>query len=286
LLAVRPWDLKELPDVLKACADRGIAVGLWPMLENLEGRWASIHNANAYAELARRVADHAPRSLTIDLEPPFERARAVTRSRSVFESLQGWSLGARETFDKGRDVFRALVGDLRSRGVESVGVFLPIVLFDRDGGTAWQRIFGTPIAGVAWGRIDVMLYTSLIEGWSRGLVRRPDALAILHAGAAATRGRFGAGASVSLGTVGTGALGNEPSYRHVGELREDVAVAHAAGVDDLTLFDLAGVVRRPPPESWLEAFVAPPQPLSAPRPRRVRALISVARAVSRFRPAG
>jgi hypothetical protein len=283
LLAVRPWDIPELPDVLRACADRGIAVGLWPMLENEEGRWASIHNAQRFADLARRVADHAPRSLTIDLEPPFDRVRALTQGKVPLRSLRGWLCAGDGAFDAGRAVFEELARDLASRGIESVGVFVPLVLFDRDGGTTWQRFFGTPVTGVGWSRVDVMLYTSLIEGWSRGLVRREDALAFLHAGAAATRRRFGPDASVSLGTVGTGALGNEPMYRDVGELREDIAVARAAGIENLTLFDLAGVVRRHLPESWLEAFVDPSSPAPPRHPRRVRAVVSALRTVSRAR---
>jgi hypothetical protein len=284
LLAVRPWDLGDLPNVLRACADRGITVGLWPMLENDAGRWASIHNAAAFGDFMRRVADHAPASLAVDMEPPFDRVRTLAQGNVPLRSLRGWLRDADGAFERGRDLFRGMTGELRARAIPSVGVFVPLVLFDRDGGTRWQRLFGTPVADVGWSRVDVMLYTTLIEGWSRGFLRRRDALAFLRAGAAATTRRFGPDASVSLGCVGTGALGNEPTYRSVPELREDVATAHRAGARDLTLFDLAGVVRREPAEAWLEAFVDPDPPaVDLPEPARVRAAVAALRLLGRSR---
>jgi hypothetical protein len=54
--------------------------------------------------------------------------------------------------------------------------------------------------------------------------------------------------------VGTGAFGDEPSYRSVDELRRDVAIATAAGITDLSLFDLGGILRRGPAAAWLEAL--------------------------------
>jgi len=80
-------------------------------------------------------------------------------------------------------------------------------------------------------------------------------LPLLAASCRAAKERFGAIAGASLGAVGKGALGDEAVYRSVGELREDVAIARRAGIDDLTLFDLGGALQRPPMEAWLDALV-------------------------------
>ncbi len=101
-----------------------------------------------------------------------------------------------------------------------------------------------------------MLYTSILEGWSRGALRRADARALLGVACREAASRLGERAGASIGAVGPGAFGNEPTYRGVAELADDVAVARAAGVDDLALFDLGGVILRGPPEPWLDAFVA------------------------------
>jgi hypothetical protein len=71
-------------------------------------------------------------------------------------------------------------------------------------------------------------------------------------------------------------------YRAPNELADDVAIARAAGVDDLALFDLAGAVARPPLDDWLDAFVSTAPADSAPHAgRRVRLFRSVARIASR-----
>jgi hypothetical protein len=70
----------------------------------------------------------------------------------------------------------------------------------------------------------------------------------------AAASRFGPAAGVSLGAIGAGAFGDEPIYRSPEELADDVSIARAAGVDDLTLFDLGGAVARGL-EDWLDVFV-------------------------------
>src|SRR5262249_46470035 len=99
-------------------------------------------------------------------------------------------------------------------------------------------------------------YTSLLEGWSRGLVDRRRAEALLGACARLARRRFGDRAGLSLGAVGAGAFGNEPAYRTVDELARDVAIARRAGIEELSLFELGGIVRRAPIEPWLDALCA------------------------------
>ncbi|MFK5151303.1 hypothetical protein ACI4CU_28550, partial [Klebsiella pneumoniae] len=80
---------------------------------------------------------------------------------------------------------------------------------------------------------------------SRRVLDRRDVRALLSAATLAAVARFGDRASVSLGCVGTGALGDEPIYRSPDELADDVAIAAEAGATDLALFDLGGVLARP-----------------------------------------
>ena len=99
-----------------------------------------------------------------------------------------------------------------------------------------------------------MAYTSLFEGWSRGLVDRRRAEALLASCARLSRSRFGERAALSLGTVGPGAFGDEPSYRDPGELARDVLIAKTSGIEELSLFELGGILRRAPIEPWFEAL--------------------------------
>ena len=145
----------------------------------------------------------------------------------------------------------------------------------------FQGILGTPVDGVAFGSVSIMAYTSILEGWSRGLLDRRASLGVLGECARLARARYGDRASISVGTVGTGAFTDEPVYRSVAELADDVAVARAFGVDDLSLFDLGGLLRRGPAEAWLEAFVTD-RDAPSDLPRRVRLGSAALRALARL----
>jgi hypothetical protein len=130
---------------------------------------------------------------------------------------------------------------------------MPMLAFDTAG--QWmQRALGTPADDLHVQRHSVMAYTSLFEGWSRGLVGRRRAEWMLGLCARRSRTRWGALAGMSLGAVGTGAFGDEPVLRDPAELARDVAIARDAGIAEISLFELGGVLRRAPAEAWLEAL--------------------------------
>ena len=303
LVAVRPGQERALPRVLGACNDAGVRVGAWPMLEDADGRWVSGRNAPSFTAFVRSLVDAAqaegcaPAEVAFDLEPPFEEVRRLLPNGSGILGLGRGIFGDRSDnaglgrADRGRaDPGRAgefaraerelarLADELLARGIGSSAAAVPLMLVE----DRWEQLLGTPVDGPGWGHVSFMLYTSILEGWSRGLLRRRDAVAILAAGCRAAGARYGSRAGASLGAVGVGAFGDEPTYRDPAELAEDVGVARAAGVDDLTLLDLGGVLGRLPAEPWLEAFVsAPAAAIDAGSTRRARAALSMIGAAGR-----
>ncbi|WP_438029616.1 hypothetical protein [Sorangium sp. So ce233] len=289
-VAVRPETAAGLPDLAAACADAGVAVAVWPMIEDEAGRWASAGNAAVFGAFVARLLEAldarglAAAEVVFDLEPPIEDVRrALAGGRGALDLLCGGRAGAGVS-PRWRDAERAYAGmaaALHARGVATSAAIVPLVLADGPS-RGWERLLGTPVSAPPWGRVGAMLYTSLLEGYSRGALGRADAVALLASGCRAAVRRFGSRAGVSLGAVGTGALGDEPVYRSPDELREDVAVAVAAGVPDLALFDLGGVLARPPAEAWLEAFVSPPIDARFPRATlRARGVAAAAALVGR-----
>jgi hypothetical protein len=289
VLAVRPWQIERLPGIVRALRDRGVSCSVWPMLSDDDGRWASTHNAPAFAGLLRETigtleaARALPRELLLDLEPPFAHARALAKSGSGGP----WTdLGAARPrrarspeMDEAGRLLARVVAEIHTRGVATASAVWPLVALDPLGVPAWQALLGTPVDAIATTRVSVMMYTSILEGWSRGAIRRSDAVLLLGAATARALGRWGPAAGVSLGCVGTGALVAEPVYRDPAELAEDVALARAAGCRDLSLFDLGGVLSRGPAEAWLDAFATPgPPPRTVTTTRRVR----VARRLTRL----
>lgn len=294
VLAVRPWDEPELPRVARALRDGGVPLSVWPMLSDDDGRWASVHNAPQFCRLALSVCDALeaagtpPRDVLFDLEPPFAQARALasmgSREPPAPAGLAGLASGlvrsATPAFDAASRALGRAVAEIHARGIATSTAVWPLVALDRPGGREWQSLLGTPVDALGAGHVSVMMYTSLLEGWSRRTLRRRDVTALLAAATARAVRRWGSAAGISLGCVGTGALEDEPTYRHPRELAEDAAIARAAGCDRLTLFDLGGVLAREPAEAWLDAFAAGGEAAVGPASKRVQVARAVARAAT------
>jgi hypothetical protein len=290
IVAVWPWTTGEARRAASAFLDAGLSPALWPMLADADGRWIGARNASRFCAFASQLSrEPGGAEIVLDLEPPIASLRAfldatsghlVRRSRAAHGNDVPVHPNT-ASFDAARETIRELAGSLHAAGGRISAAIAAPVLFDAPGrGEGWQRRLGTPVDGVAWDQVTPMLYSSMLEGWSRGLLGREPARAFVAWGAGAARDRFGALAAAALGAVGTGALGDEPVYRSPAELADDVALARGAGVDDLSLFDLGGVLRRPPADAWLEAFAGPgrlakPAP---PRSLRIRGLLAGGRA--------
>lgn len=250
LVAVRPWQLAEVGDVVRHFQDAGVFVAVWPMLADADGRWASASSSRAFIAFTDELLHMVPfaEEVAIDLEPPLQ---LLARWKAGHPTWRQTPLP--HTYRQACDALVAAVDRWR-RDRRITTAVLPLLALEWRG--QWmQRMLGTPATALGVDRHSVMAYTSLYEGWSRGLVNRARAERLFQLTARLTHARFGAKASLSLGTVGTGAFGDEVGYRDPRELARDVELARAAGIEELALFDLGGVIRRAPAEAWLDALV-------------------------------
>lgn len=277
LVACWPLTLEAALDAVSALRDAGLDAGLWPMLDDARGRWCNTDNLSPFLSFAERVCERSlarrepARELAVDLEPALER-------------MQRWLSGARELFSRqGRAWFaprfdgpsatanphesvplaeaeRRLTAFVRAAQREGTAVsaaLVPFVLLDRRGSehglAGW---LGTPWERVPWDHVSVMAYASLAEGWSRGLCTRAMARRLVGLCARAVRARVGERGGVSLGLLGTGALGDEPLYPGLEPLLEDTRACVREGVRDVSLYDLRGLLRQSDPERHLDAWAA------------------------------
>lgn len=286
LVAVTPELAPGAAEVLARLAGGGVHAAIWPMLDDADGRWASSATLGSYVAFVDGLtatlerASVAVGEIAFDLEPPFAAARAA--SHGAWLAPVRAAMALRREFDAAAIALTSHVARLGERAAVSCAA-VPLVLLDEGPRRPlFQALLGTPVDGVPFGSVSVMAYTTILEGWSGGLLDRRGSVGVLAECARLAVARYGERASLSLGTVGTGAFHDEPIYRSPRELAEDVAAARAFGVDDLTLFDLGGVLRRGPPEAWLSAFV---EPVDLPRalPRRVTLGSACLRALTRVR---
>ncbi len=263
LVGVTPKQVGGLERLISTYQDAGIELGLWPMVDDSEGRWGSTFNASLFSEFVLRVSGFARPGMTIaiDLEPPIAIVHGLLRGdASAYRTL-----AAAKRWAPGTETLHALVRTLQRRGHRCIAAVSPVLLGDARGQSAWQWLLGTPIDAIPFDAISFMAYTSLLEGYSRGLVNRRVATSLLAHTALRSTMQWGRRASVSVGSVGVGALGDERPYRNIAELKEDVAVAMACGAHDLALFDLSGVLAKQDAAAWLDAFVNTTLRASTPR---------------------
>ena len=232
-LAVFPRDVERLAEVERRACAANVRLVLWPLLDDDEGRWPSASNAASFAAHVELLVEGAtPTTIIFDVEPPIEWTRAALHWRYVPRPRR-------------RGSHARLASSLRGRGWTIDAVVPPMVVY----GQSWERWLGTPVSDLECDRVEPMIYTTLFEGYSRGAIPRRVARDLLVRMTRVARG------AVSLGVVGGGAIGDERGYRDVSELRDDVALARAAGATELSLYALDGILQRGELLRWLDALV-------------------------------
>lgn len=275
LFAVQPGQLEGALALLERAAELDLSAGVWPLIDDAHGRWLNPRHARVFETWATQLLDVVEASgapmdaVVLDLEPPIDEVRAA---------FDGELRAAKAWLDRPHDtsVHERLLARVQERGHEAVAAVVPTLLLEGRASRGWQRALGTPLDGLDFDRVSAMAYTTLFEGYGLGVVARPDARALLARFAREALARLGSRASLSLGAVGVGALGDEKTYRGPEELADDVAIARYEGIEDLALFDLSGVLAREPIEPWLDAFEAEPADEAPEATARARAVMTAA----------
>lgn len=251
----------DLLESLRRVARAGLAVGLWPLLSDEEGYWPSASNAarfRARVEEVLRFAARAgvkPRTVAIDLEPRLPITRALLEGPRVSTLAKGlvgaFTPEAEEVRLRAKHSFGLVRRELRSQGIESLAAIWPVQLVDFHAPRPLLgALLGTPVRLDDWDVTCPMLYSSIIR--SLAPARAEQLTRWAYRSIAKSRGQ--AALSVSLGLVGTGKLGDEPVLEAPERLELDVQNAKSAGLDDLALFSLEGVIADERPERWLRVF--------------------------------
>jgi hypothetical protein len=282
-LAVRPGGTAEAKVTWNCLQDAGIKTAIWPMVEDIDGRWLSHASLSAFevlwAEVGEAFRDVAALELVLDVEAPFGRAAAwlpadahraerpgayaawAQRVRTALTSIRSIAdkphPSAAATMPNRNAAMQAALQRLAHAGYQLSSAELPTTVLPHVAASGWAQHLGLPLPAT-WAQPNsthhVMLYSSLLEGWSRGAFARSHAEYALFRCAQMARTRFGERAAVALGVLGAGAFGQEPAYRGPEELARDVALCRGAGISQFSLFDLGGLLRQPDPEYWLSAF--------------------------------
>ncbi|MDD5448563.1 MAG: hypothetical protein PHO53_05300 [Actinomycetota bacterium] len=264
--ALFPSSLNEVnARAFRKLKDAGIELTFWVLLSKEDGYFPGEKNVDVFLGLCKKVFQWAeqegvlPDFLAIDEESPLEQAEKLLGAPIWLKPGVALKIAlgnlCRENFDYAKGRFSILNSLARDRGVKTLGTCIPVVLIEEiQGGEFVQDLFETPVLGVDWDIISPMIYTSMLIGMSAGLISRKDASWLLYRLSKWLDASRPHAAGVSLGVTGTGVLGNEPAFSSPLELVSDVETALSAGIRDITIYSLEGIISRGEPEIWFKAL--------------------------------
>jgi len=280
---------RENAGAFRSLAGQGIQVAFWPLLPRERGYFPGEGNIGEFRALVDELLGWAeqegvtPAVLAVDHELPFDQMNRVLRARPAmqpFEALK--ACAANLDFQRYRSAKREMSDlnrSVRSRGIRTLAACLPWVVLE-SGGTheVLQDMTETPVMSVDWDIISPMLYVSMLTGMTGGLLSEADANWLTYEICLGLRTARRGAAGVSLGVTGTGVFGDEPEFDGPEGLLVGIRAALAAGIRDISIYNLEGTIRRSDPRMWFE-HIRRARPSVPTRSSKVSRALASARAV-------
>lgn len=290
-VAMYPVSLtRKNANALAKLKEAAVDVAFWPLLEHEQGYFAYEGNVNEFAGLVRHQLEWAekngvmPDMVAVDLEMPIHQMRLVTQTHNPLEKIACIVSSAkanldRERYHKAKAVLDALNCELQDRGVRTLTAVLPWVGIEMESDAELlQDMTETPASGIGWDVVSPMLYVSMLAGMSAGAFSIKDANWIVYDNCSKLRAKYGGRSGVSLGLTGGGVLEEEPVFEVPAELLVGLGAALAAGIRDVSIYSLKGIIDRKDPEEWFEA-IRSARPKVPDRSRRIADLLTATRFV-------
>lgn len=264
-VAVYPVSLTtENAEAFRELKHAGVELTFWPLMEREQGYFPGERNIGEYRAMVSHLLDWAagrhvlPDALAVDLEPPIQQMRTVTAADTRIARAMEIYSAARENLDLERyrtakSALEDLNREVRGIGIRTISAVMPWVALELEGEhELLQDMSETPVGGIDFDVVSPMLYVTMLT--AGGLLNRRDANWLVYESCAGLRARLGERAGVSLGLTGAGVLEDEPTFRMPEELLVGVQAALAAGVRDITVYSLEGVLARRNPAAWFTAL--------------------------------
>lgn len=290
----------DLAYLLRIYASTGLDVALWPLLDDAYGYWPSERNVARFSAYVDEVLTWAKgqdlplRWIVVDLEPPCYQVVGHQHDQGLrrlwLVGRMAWENLNAAHFHQATRAYAALQRRIRAAGAKTL---VPLVEFAVEdivlGDTVMQDLLEAPALSVPWDLVSCMAYNTMTAGYSQGRVSLADARSLQYLLLRDLAGALGERAGASIGLTGAGKLGDEPTYEDPADLALDVGTALMAGIRDISIFNLEGILGRSDPAAWLE-MARGAQPVSltptpwAMRERRLRRLVARLLAPLRYRP--
>lgn len=251
---------KKLSSVLFEAKIKEIKIIVWPLLKKEQGPWANEYNYEIFGELVNKITNYLekeqikPEYIVINME------NSATQMDTIKNYLKDKKYKAiiellitnlnREKFNKSVEEYKKLVNNLHGKGYKVMITTYPFMIDDfQDGDPDIQDIANIPISGIDWDALTFTPYRTAYSG-DFGVEFTPY---IVYEYGRGAKDLFNEKARVALGIIGDNEHG--PGFKSPEDLNKDIAAAKAAGIKEVDLFHLAGMVEKGNVEAWVNTGV-------------------------------
>ncbi len=254
---------KELSDFLILYNKENIEITLWPLLEDKLGYWPSEKNADQFISYIKELIDWSNQervkfqNIAVDLELPYTQVQKINNSPALKKLTSILNIYKenknKKIFIQSSEKYRHLLKMLHKNNIKTITAAIAeisedIVLDEEK----LQDILETPVTTVNWDLLSFMMYNSMLVGYSKGMISQKDAVWLLYSRCKDLNKKLGSRAGLSVGVTYIGKLGNEPYYKSPNEMKPDISAAKAAGISDIAIYNLEGVLKYKHPSEWFK----------------------------------
>ena len=186
-MAVTHDDLGEdLARILRRYTSAGLELTLWPLLPDEIGYWPNERNVDPFSAFVQEILDQVRTDglrlpwIAVDMEPPIYQMDALRGTRGIDRLRTLASLARanrnRSRFERASVRYRHLLGMIHRAGAKTLVPVLPILSHElARNGRGLQDLLETPITGIGWDVISLMIYNSMLVGYSGERISWTDA---------------------------------------------------------------------------------------------------------------
>lgn len=263
-LCVRAHQLnEELDRLYQVYEQAGVPILFWPLLPLEHGLYLNKRTTRVYLDYLETLFNwaeahgHRIEAIVIDVEPSYipppeggKPPGLLKNLRRVLKDLD------RESFQASLPEFNRINDLIHAHDCLSVAAAFPFVIDDRRVGRhGWEDLTGGPVATIEWDYLAIMMYTSWfveVGGWLG--MDWDSAHYLAYDYSRDLKALWGDRAAVAVGVTNPGQGHEQVLYTSAEQIAPAIAAVRAAGIQNLGIYDLQGILESGDPESWFQVL--------------------------------
>ncbi|NMC06408.1 MAG: hypothetical protein GYA24_14420 [Candidatus Lokiarchaeota archaeon] len=277
----------------------------WPMLEVEDGYYANVKTAAKFSTMMKRTLDwycdnkfEIPLGVVIDLEPstdPDEAKKAEAfRKEGKKPEKKGMDImstvgkiidqidGSMDpgVFESGSREFTAMQDMMHGYGTKAIAVALPLAYEDIfDDKLLIQQFMTCPVTSVDWDMINFMVFNTDYVAATKGLISNDDYRHLIYTYGKEFITKWGKDKpSITMGITNVGITDIRAVQTDPGLYRLEASALLAAGMVNMGIYALDGVLQQPDPKAWIETVKQAKASDFKPEPDRLEMADNIRRA--------